>query len=195
VTSPRARGFTLLEVMIALAILAMGLAAVSDVASGALRNHLRAKQLDVVTLLARGKISQLEAHYDEEGFKLDDENDAGAFEDQGHPEVRWKVEVKRPPGDLTGTAVCDRILPGGVDALLGQQTKSQDGGPTTSGSPADAMIGGFVKQQCAAMGETVKKGVRQLTLTVSWPEGTKTESFSVVEHLVVLTPRKGIAGP
>ena len=37
------RGFTLLEVMVALAILAASLVAISEVAGGALRNHVRAR--------------------------------------------------------------------------------------------------------------------------------------------------------
>jgi general secretion pathway protein I len=185
------RGFTLLEVMVAIAILAMGMVAVSDVAGGALRNHVRAKQLDVATVLARGKVAALEDKYDEEGFRVDDEEDEGSFEDQGHPEVRWKAEVKKPSADLTGTALCDRLLgEGGIDALVGEQTKPKDGGPQTV-SPADAAIGTMVKAQCAAMGETVKKAVRELRLTVSWPDGKATRSFTTVEHLVVLTPAQG----
>ena len=49
-------GFTLLEVMVALAVLAMSLTAVSDVVGGALQNHLRARQLEVATMLARAKL-------------------------------------------------------------------------------------------------------------------------------------------
>jgi general secretion pathway protein I len=145
----------------------------------------------VATLLARGKIAALEDKYDEEGFRVDDQEDEGTFEDQGHPEVRWKAEVKKPSVDLGGTNLCDRLLgEGGIDALIGSQTKPKDGGPQTV-SPLDAVIGPMVKAQCAAMGETVKKGLRELRLTVSWPDGTATRSFTVVEHLVVLTPAQG----
>ena len=54
------RGFTLLEVMVALAILATSLLAISDVVAGALRNQVRARNLALAALLARGKMAALE---------------------------------------------------------------------------------------------------------------------------------------
>jgi hypothetical protein len=38
------------------------------------------------------------------------------------------------------------------------------------------------------LGEEIKKGVREVRLTVSWSEGARQESFTVVTHLVVLVP-------
>ncbi len=93
----RRGGFTLLEVMVALAILAGALVATSDIVSGALRNHVRAQHLEVATLLARGKMASLEEHYEWKGFRITDEDDEGTFEGDGHPEVRWQLAVKVPP--------------------------------------------------------------------------------------------------
>ena len=61
------RGFTLLEVMVALAILATSLLALSDVVGGALRNHVRARDLELAALLARGKMAEVEGRTDAEG--------------------------------------------------------------------------------------------------------------------------------
>jgi general secretion pathway protein I len=186
-----ARGFTLLEVVVALAILAMGLMAVSDVVGGALRNHVRAHAVDVATLLARGKLAELEDHYEEEGFKIMDESEEGSFEEQGHPEVRWKLEVAAPDIDPGGDAMCGKLLgEGGLSALLPKSQAASSGGPTTV-NPLQASIEAMVKQQCAAFAETVKKSLRELRLTVSWPEGKRTEAFTVATHLAVLQPRKG----
>ena len=90
------KGFTLLEVMVALVILAAALLAVSEIVSGALRNHERARDLDVATLLARGKMVDLEEQYRTEGFRDTDETDEGTFEEEGHPEFRWTAEVIAP---------------------------------------------------------------------------------------------------
>jgi general secretion pathway protein I len=187
------RGFTLLEVVIALAILAMGLMAVSDVVGGALRNHVRAHQLEVATLLARGKLAEVEDRYEEEGFKITDESDEGSFEDQGHPEVKWRLDVTTPTIEAGGDSLCSKLLgDGGVAALLPKDKlpASSGGGPTTV-NPVQGMIESLVKEQCATFTATVKQAMREVRLAVSWPDGPRTEAFTVRTHLVVLQPRKG----
>ncbi len=188
----RRGGFTLLEVMIALAILSAALLTVSEIAGGALRNDVRARQLDVATLLARGKMAALESEYERKGFRDFDEKDDGSFDDQGHPEVRWSVEVLKPQADLTP----ERILQlfggqeGGLDAMLKQLAPpSSDGGPQQQ-LPGAGAIAQALQAQLTIVGEQVKKGVREVRLTVSWPDGKKAESFTVVTHMVVLSPRE-----
>ncbi len=182
------RGFTLLEVVVALSILALGLVAVSDVVGGALRNHVRAHELDVATLLARAKMAQLEDQFEEEGFRDFDQDEEGSFEDEGQPGYRWAYHVARPQLD-TGDAACTKLL--GDDALaqfLPQPAK--DAAPKPQ-DPIQAAIASVVKVQCSAFTETVKRGVRRLQLTVSWGPEAKGESFQLETYLVVLTPRKG----
>jgi hypothetical protein len=38
------------------------------------------------------------------------------------------------------------------------------------------------------LGDQLKRGLRRVTLTVSWPEGATEESFRVTTHMVVLAP-------
>ena len=97
---PVGRGFTLLEVMVAMAILAMSLAAIFDVVGGALRNHERAQHLELATLLARTKLTEVEARFEEDGFRDFDQTDDGTFEEEGHPEVAWSVIAVKPTLDL-----------------------------------------------------------------------------------------------
>ena len=191
-----ARGFTLLEVMVALAILSLGLLGISDLVGGAMRNHALAKQLDVATLLARGKLADLEDHYEEEGFRDFDETDEGTFDEEGHPEVAWKVLVRKPDVELGGENACAALLGDtGLAALLPSAGTSPDasggGAGTTTQSPFALQIEAMVRTQCAAFGETIKKSLRELRLTVSWKDGRADEAFEVVTHLVVLQPRKG----
>ena len=195
----RGAGFTLLEVMVALAVLAMAMAATSDVVGGALQNHMRARQLEVATMLARGKLAETEAKFEDEGFRDFDQVEAGTFEEEGHPEVTWKVECLKPQVELGPDAVLKALtgIEGGVAGLLGLDGKTGEkggsgaapGGPTSSlaGSPLAAAAVTMIQQQLTGLGEQIKSGVRELRLTVGWKDGRATESFTVVTHLVVLT--------
>jgi len=197
------RGFTLLEVMVALAVLAMSMAALSDVVGGALQNHLRARQLEVATMLARAKLAETEAKFEEEGFRDFDQVEDGTFDEEGHPEVTWKVECLKPQVELGPDAVLKALtgIEGGVAGLLGLDGKTPgqgagagaaaaSSGPMSSlaGSPMAATAVAMIQQQLTSLGEKLKAGVRELRLTIAWKDGRVAESFTVVTHLVVLTP-------
>jgi general secretion pathway protein I len=192
--SKGSRAFTLLEVMISLAILASALLAISQLTSAALRNHERAIRLEIATLLARGKLAALQDDYQKDGFSDFDQVDEGSFEAEGHPEVRWKAEAKKPavelgPDQILAVLTGTQGQEGGLDlaSLLG--TKAQTGADQAAGIetlfPGAAALAGGLRAQLTTIGEQIKKGLREIRLTVSWKEGTREESFTVVTHLVV----------
>ncbi|HEY1087754.1 MAG TPA: type II secretion system protein, partial [Archangium sp.] len=71
----RTRAFTLLEVVIAMAILGVSLVAVLDINASAIYSHVYAKKLTVATLLARSKMTDLEQKLYEEALPSDDDED------------------------------------------------------------------------------------------------------------------------
>jgi general secretion pathway protein I len=185
-------GFTLLEVMIALSILAAALLTVSEIVGGSLRNHVRARQLEVATLLARGKMAELETEYERKGFRDFDEGEEGTFEEEGHPEVRWSTEVVKPEVDLSAERILQMLTggEGGLEELLGAaQPQGGEGGPQLV-TPGAAGLAQGLQAQITRLGEQIKKGVREVRLTVSWKDGKRDESFTVVTHMVVLAPRE-----
>jgi general secretion pathway protein I len=191
--TPR-RGFTLLEVMVALALLAAALAAISDLAGAALRNHEAARDLNAAVLLARGELARLEEKYQDQGFKDFDEEESGDFSEEGRPDLRWKVELLRPSPDLGAERILaalgmgdDKEAQGSLAARL-VASQAARGGPGPA-APAAAVVGQLLRTQLTAFGETLKKSLREMRLTVTWPVGKKTGSFTVVTHLVVLNPR------
>ncbi|BDG04338.1 type IV pilus modification PilV family protein [Anaeromyxobacter oryzae] len=193
----RGRGFTLLEVMVALAILAAGLLAVSELVGGALRNGMRAMHLETATLLARAKLAEVEDGFERKGFRDFDQEDEGTFEKEGHPEVRWKVHAVKPQVDLGPERIL-QMLGGASDlaTLLGKQAggdqgAASGGGPTTLNTdPRQTLMAATLNQQLTVIGEQIKKSVREVRLTVSWPEGKTDGTFTVVTHLVVLSPKE-----
>jgi general secretion pathway protein I len=182
------RGFTLLEVMVALGILAGALLLISDIVTGALRSHVRARNLEVATLLARGKMAALEDQYEAKGFRDSDESDEGTFEEEGHPGIRWRVEVALPSGELGPDAVLNALTgsTGGLEDLLPPADQASQVGPV------QAQLAASMQALLARFGEQLKRGAREVRLTVSWPEADGEETFTVTTHLVVLAPRGAV---
>jgi len=194
--SPRVvSGFTLLEVMVALAILAGSMLAVSQMVGGALRNHTRAVRLEVATLLARGKLAAVQDDLDKDGFRDFDQIEEGTFEADGHPEVRWKLSVLKPklelgPDQLLAVLAGGKADDAGLDLaqLLGAEDSS--GGDQASGLEtlfpgAGAMLP-LLRGQLTRIGEQLKQGLREVRFTVAWKDGARDESFTVVTHLTSL---------
>jgi general secretion pathway protein I len=181
----------LLEVMVAIAILAFALLSVSEIVSSALRSQVLARDLDVATLLARGKMAELTEKYERTGFRSGGEQEDGSFDDVGHPEVRWRAEVVEPPGTLDGKQLAAILIgdAGGLENLLAPKA---DANGLQQVNPAAGPMTAMIEAQLNAMADAVKKGVRELRLTVSWKDGAREESFGVVTHLVVLQPTEGL---
>ena len=139
----RRRGFTLLEVTIALAILGLGLVALVDINAGATKLHEASEQLTLATLLARSKMVDLELKLNQDGFSDFDTEIDGTFEEEKHPEVRWKAQILKP--DLTKstqqlTSLISGAMGGGPNAAAGAAGAA---GAASSGgqSPLAALLG------------------------------------------------------
>lgn len=181
-TGRAGRGFTLLEVMVALGILAGSLVALSEVVGGALRNEVRARNLEVATMLARGKMAQLEDHYEWKGFPASDASDEGTFDDAGHPEVAWRLELAAPPGMVDGDSVLRAVTGSDLKGLL----PPPDQAPQLA--PYAGALTALLQPTLLKLGDNIKKGLREVRLTVSWQENGRPESFEVKTHLLVLNP-------
>jgi general secretion pathway protein I len=83
-----ARGFTLLEVMISMAILAIALVAVFQSQSQSLSLENRAKFTTTAALLAQGKMAEIEA-----ADPRDVRSGSGDFGDQ-FPDYTWEIDVR-----------------------------------------------------------------------------------------------------
>jgi prepilin-type N-terminal cleavage/methylation domain-containing protein len=197
-------GFTLLEVMVALALLAAAMMAVADLCGNALRNHMYARDLAEVTLLARGKMAELEQKYEDEGFKDFDQSEEGDFSEAKRPDVLWRVDLIRPAGDLSADQLVSMITGMGGDAqgmiakLMGGGAASAASSSSSGGPSQPSMAGGglamgaatkLIQSQVTAFGETLKKSFREMRLTVAWRDGKTPHGFTVTTHLVVLNPR------
>ena len=194
---PARGGFTLLEVMVALAVLAGSLMAVADLSGSAMRNYVYARDLSVATLLARGKMAEMEEKFEDSGFTDFDQMEEGNFSDQGQPGMRWKLDLRKPTAELTAERILGAFLGGGEDLgaqemlgkLMGGGSGSTGGkGGPASGSPG-GLLGGVMQGQVNAFAEELKKSVRQVSLRVTWKDGKVEQGFSLDTYWVVLNPK------
>src|SRR6476620_376520 len=152
----RRQGFTLLEVMVALSILAISLTAIFSINSSSVYGHVYAKKLTVATLLARSKMTDIEQELFDKGFQTDDDEQAGDFSDEGWPSYKWRAKIMAPktngmsPDQLIG-AIFNLPLGGGgkdgqgslMDGIAGMfgGGKLPPGAPPGMPSPAAGIAG------------------------------------------------------
>jgi general secretion pathway protein I len=193
------RGFTLLETVVALAILAMALMAIFDINSGAVSNHAYAKKLTVATLLARSKMTDLEQKLYDEGFSNDDDEESGDFSREGWDGFKWRAKIIAPqtegvsPEQLIGAIFNLPIGEGGdmgglASMFGGGGGKEGNGGPQPGVNPMAGAMTGMAQPMFTQMVQQITQTVREIHLTVYWQDGTQVESLDVVTHLVSLGP-------
>ncbi len=168
-------GFTLLEVMISLAILSVALSAVIGVNIGAMAISGKSRGIIIAASLARSKVFDLEEELRIKGFPDFDEEMDGDFDAEGHPEYKWVaqvIKIKLPqysaPEDISSIAQQTQ----GSSSSLGIS-------PTTISPEMSAAMAGlpvFIKQ--------IEDAIREVKVTVMWLEQEKEKSLTVTTHFV-----------
>jgi general secretion pathway protein I len=206
------RGFTLLEVLVAIAILGLGLTMILSSQVGLFTSASRGEHLTVATNLARCKMSELELELVREGYPLIDQSDEGpCCGDEEQPGYRCSTKVERitlpDPSTMSSDAGteegADPLGPFAALAELGSGQASGSGSPSatgasslqdmaqTIGSSASAsglgpMVMGFVYPEIKPL---LEASIRRVTVTVSWKEGARERDLSVTQF--VTDPQQG----
>ena len=153
-------GFTLLEVLVALAILGLGLVVILSSQAGLFSSASRGEHLTVASNLLRCKMSEIELDLAMKGFSLTDEHDEGDCcddENEGYT-CSWKIErVELPPlPEPKG----DDAPPAGSAGLKGPGDLAlatpPSGGPG-AGGPFGALMG-IQATQGASLGDKATPG-------------------------------------
>lgn len=116
--SSRSKGFTLLEILVASAILAFSLVALVSLQGNTLLTSRRAETLTIATQLAEEKMGEIEIELHKDGKKgefPDEKSESGSFEGI-YSDYKWSYEIKRvdlPPPPLGSE--------GSIQAVVGKQ--------------------------------------------------------------------------
>lgn len=188
----RARGFSLLEVMIAMAILASGLTALVVAVSQAIKAENKAKLMSTATFLARGKLVDIEDELFEKGFSEFEKEMSGGFEDKGFKRFSWRATVDKVELP-TNEEVQNMVTKANEarQAISGQAPSSSSSKPSDPAAGAAGGMGagaGMLSSQFQTIKEVLEQGIRRVTLRVEWYEGRKVQS--VVVSYYVTDPRK-----
>ena len=189
-----AAGFTLLEVMISLAILAVSMVALSGLNGGAVTMQAYARRATEATLLLRGKMNDLEDQLHKDGFSDFDDEKHGTFEDEGAPGYAWRAEILRPDVQLDASQLLGLMGLGPnkpADAAM-------SGGALAQGLAGAAAALGIGGQQAGGGAQALASGplagVREVRVTVSWQDGKEERSISASQEMVILPESVGKAG-
>ncbi|HSA58686.1 MAG TPA: prepilin-type N-terminal cleavage/methylation domain-containing protein [bacterium] len=155
--SNHSAGFTLLEVMVAIAILAVSLLAIYSLQSTSLLGSARAQRISVCTQLARLKMDQalieIEAGIAKGEFP-EEKEEAGTFEEDKYPDYGWRLKIKK----------VEIPVP-----------------PAPEGVSADIMT-----QVFTMVSEQLSQATREVKLTIVWrgEDDEEEEGITLTTHVV-----------
>jgi general secretion pathway protein I len=170
-------GFSLLEVMVAIAILALSLVVLVRITTNNVRAAAHAQLVTSAAFLSRAKLAAMEDDILATGFTDSDQEDAGDFSDEGFPHFRWQSVLERVE------------LP--IDAAeKAQEAATQTTQEATTGPSANPMLaltgmmGGLMSTLIEPIRVGLQESVRRVTVRVLWDElGRSEQSFEVFAYL------------
>ena len=205
------RGFTLLEVMISLAILAVALVAIGNLNGGAVAMHAYGRRATEATLLLRGKMLDVEDELQKKGFSDFNDEQHGTFDEDGSPDYAWSAQILKPDVQLDPAQLLTMLgvggqggsaqAKGGIAGAAGGLAKVLSGAPGAQGAQGGGAaallagpLGGILQGQAKTFIETLKKSVREVRLSVSWQDGKERKNVTASQLIVILPETVGIAG-
>jgi general secretion pathway protein I len=188
------RGFSLLEVMVALSILALALVAIAGIDANAFEASNYGRSVTVATLLARSKMLDVEEQIRKDGLTDSDKEYDGDFSKEGFPSYTWaavvrpvEVDLGQLLGGLFGGDVSTEQLPEKIQGFLGAMRGEGKKELTSQVAGSDLtkiLGGGGIEVMLKQVGDTLKKSIREITLEITWKDGSGyTESIRFVQYV------------
>lgn len=198
------RGFTLVEVMLALAILGMGLVILVKSVAGNASSAGEAFYMGIATDLARGKMYDLEEQLLDEGFQDDVQEENGDFDEEGWPGITWSATIE--PAELPSYEQLMGMGQQGAGSGSGEGGEGEPGEPSPEamdkfqssalggmlsmfgGGGGDegggtAKTGAFLQGQYQLVQQVLKASIRKISLTVKWNTGLRKEEMKIILYV------------
>ncbi len=203
------KGFTLLEVMVALAILGFALAVLIKSTANNINASEQSHMMGIATDLARGKMYDIEEKLLKEGFTDTDQSqtDLKPFDEEGWPNVFYSYKVEQV--ELPDFDQLQAMAQGKANAMAGSGSGFGSAGSAFLGSGMmgsdqvggfqNSMLGGMlnmfgggksgvtgaqggalIQSQYSMFQQILKVSVRKVSLTVTWKVMGEDSSMKVV---------------
>lgn len=184
---PMKRAFSLLEVMVAMAILTLGLVSLLQVQARSAEMAIAAREMTVATMLARGKLYDCQTDLLKKGFSVGDYNESGNFDDDGYPTFFWECHAYKP--DMpTGEGVGD--MGSAASALgLGASSDAANDAVPEGADMGMGMIAPVLQQMASVLGDSI----RELVIIVRWGTGVDQQELRVTTHVIDKGPVNNVA--
>lgn len=175
----RSRGFTLIEVMVALVILALSLTVLLQGNVASMAAVERIDGMTNATLLGRLKMQEIERELLKKGFKTDTEETEGDFEEFSHPDIQWKARVDPVKVQLEKLTEMATAFGGDAGGAAGAKDKLPQGAQNFGDNPL-AML----QPMLTPIAQGISQNLRMVQLEISWPEGTKRRGKFMLTSMV-----------
>jgi len=152
-------GFTLLETLVALSIMLVAFSAILMAESASLNSALKAKQMNVVSMLAKNIMVETEYKIEGKPFSEVKKEEGGVFPPP-HENYRWMRTIKEIK----------------FPTLSFGKAGGEDQSETTN----------HMERLARLMSKYLSKAIREVSVTVSWKKGSGEQSFSVTTYWVNL---------
>lgn len=169
-------GFTLLEVLIAFAILASALVVLMGTMANAGQQTVFANDLTVASQLARSKMIDIEYELMDDGFSDMNQTFRGDFRDEGYPDIAWEAQVL--PVEIPESAK-EEFLAQINSQLFGGQSDGALQGNAAFSAMLPMLIG-----QLPEMINQIGKKVRRVNLVVEFPYNNTTYPLKLTQYVV-----------
>lgn len=156
---PTEAGFTLLEVIIAMAIMAIAFAAILAVEGGSINASVRAKQMNIVAMLARNQMVDTEYKIEGKTFDEVQKEEEGKF-DEPYQDYRWKRVIKEIQFPKIST---------------GSEKSQSDSGQSEMAGMITKLMTSFLS-----------KAIREVSVTIFWKYGKTEQSYALSTYWVDL---------
>lgn len=187
------RGFTLLELMIAVFILAMGVAILLGTESTSMRLMGYSNNMSVINLLTRAKMQDIEYEVQQDiaqnGVKEETRvEDSGDFAQEGYDDIRWESKVE-------SIELSDDAANNFVESVSAQLYG--DGGDESGSLSGNLAITQFLPLMVSLMPQILNQlgsRIRKITLSTKWDYLGMEQSLTVSQFIVILAVDQSLSG-
>jgi prepilin-type N-terminal cleavage/methylation domain-containing protein len=162
-------GFTLIEVMISVAIMLVAFTAIFSIQAGSMNALDRTKRMTIITMLARNAMIESELATQGKSFKEVNKEETGEFKPPFN-EYKWKREIKEIKFPVLNFAA-------------GGTGDGDEGGEKGESSNANNAI---MEKMSKIFAKYLSDSVREIAVTITWPISKGTMSYTVSTYWVDL---------